>query len=87
MTNFERALADYRNALQTAGEAAATEVENFLYRILAKELRHIEQLYAETRDPNRCRISMESEPILHRGDILTGVAVPPLRDAFERLFE
>jgi len=87
VTEFERALAEYRAALMAAALTGQSENEKSLYQLHIASLGDIEARYAETGDPDQCRLLVESERIVHQSNILKGEAVVPLRAAFSRLVE
>jgi hypothetical protein len=85
MTEFERALTLYGDAIKVAAASAATEEDQQMYAVHTSGIRLIARRYAETHDPASCRRIIEEERALHERDGLRGDEVMKMRAAFERL--
>lgn len=85
MTVFEKALAEYRTALEAASASATTGRETEVYKIHENGLKLIERQYERTQSIADCRELVEDAQFVHDFDGLRGDAVLKIRAAFERL--
>ena len=84
MTAFANALKQYREALAASQAAAAADVRG-LFQLHVDTLGDIEVRYAETSDPNACRLLVESAKIIHTPASFVGPHGERLREALGSL--
>jgi len=85
VTDFERALARYREAVEAAARAAVTDEDRRMCGIYLAGIRLIECRYAETREAVHCRTLLEDEQTLHEVDNLRGDGVGKMRETLNHL--
>jgi hypothetical protein len=85
MTSFASALQQYREALAASAQELLRGNHRQLYQLHLDTLADIEQRFAETSDPNMCRLLVESARIIHPRESFAGASGERLRQAIERL--
>jgi hypothetical protein len=85
MNAFQIALAEYKAAVLDAERDAVTETQRGMHELHVQGLADIEKEYALTADPYACRMMIECELEMLKGDILSGASASDMMKAVVKL--